>query len=511
MMMDSGARGNISNFVQLSGMRGLMSKATHEYAALKRQRILIRNTEEIPILSSFKIGLTPFEYFLSTHGARKGLSDTATKTAESGYLTRRLVEAVQDIHIIEHDCNTTKGITVKEIYDSRTGATIEALKDRISGRYVLEAVKANGKTIIKKETLVSPKQAQMVEDLGISEVVIRSAFECNTHSGVCAKCFGTDLTTSKTVEVGEAVGIISAQSIGEPGTQLTMRTFHTGGVAGVADITQGFSRLMEIVDANKNPKSPAIIADIDGKITDFGIDESDDDGNPLTYKLIITNKSEEKSYRITSNNTLRVEKGQDIKAGDKITEGSIRLQELLKVSSRRSVQSYLIKEMQRLYRLQGISINDKYMEIIINQMLSKVKIIDSGDSSFYISQVVSLDTLARKNALLFEQGKKPAFGNLIVMGAKELPLHSDSFLSAASYQRTADALVNASITKSIDPLKGVKENLIIGKKIPVGTGIEHPEGKYVLREVNQDLLDAAGNVNIDLPFEEEEIRIINQD
>lgn len=283
MMMDSGARGNISNFVQLAGLRGSMAKAVQEYAALTRAGHVTRNVEEIPIKSSFKTGLTPFEYFLSTHGARKGLSDTATKTADSGYLTRRLVEAAQDVHINDEDCGTDMGFEVKEIYDTRTGATIESLQDRIVGRYLAEGiVGADGKVVVKKGELVTQERAAEAIKAGAKKAVIRSVLTCNSPRGLCKKCFGNDLTTNKPVDKGEAVGIISAQSIGEPGTQLTMRTFHTGGVAGVADITQGFSRLMEIVDANKNPKSPAIISTIPGTVSELEVKETDSMGNPIS-------------------------------------------------------------------------------------------------------------------------------------------------------------------------------------------------------------------------------------
>ncbi len=499
MMMDSGARGNISNFVQLSGLRGSMAKAKHEYAALKRQGILVRSVEEIPIKSSFKSGLTPFEYFLSTHGARKGLSDTATKTAESGYLTRRLVDAVQDVMITEEDCGTNKGVTVRSILDTKTRSVIESLESRITGRHVSHDVKVENKILVKRGELVDKNTATAIVEAGIEEVSIRSVLTCNSR-GICAKCFGLDLTSGKLVNVGEAVGIISAQSIGEPGTQLTMRTFHTGGVAGVADITQGFSRLMELVDANSNPKGQAVISEIDGKVHAIEDFTENKFGQVTQKKVTIKNLKEIKGYIIKAQDRLRVKVGDLIVAGGKITEGVIRLQTLLEVAGPRATQSYLIKEMQRLYCLQGIEINDKYMEVIVRQMLSKFQIIEPGDADFYISQVVSMNRLREINRDLISKGKVPAYGKQIILGVKPLPLQSESFLAAASYQRTAEVILNAAISMKFDNLYGVKESLIVGNKIPVGTGMAKPVGKYdifseldeVIRLQNEHIRRAEG-------------------
>lgn len=486
MMMDSGARGNISNFVQLAGMRGSMSKATHEYVALKKQGIVIRSTEEIPIKSSFKIGLNPFEYFLSTHGARKGLSDTATKTAESGYLTRRLVDAVQNIKLVEEDCLTNKGVVVKPIKDTRTNSDIEGLLDRIVGRFPVENIVHRGKTLVKADEMISEEQAQKIIDLGINSVEIRSILTCSSKKGLCQKCFGRDLTTNDVVNIGEAVGIISAQSIGEPGTQLTMRTFHTGGVAGVTDITQGFSRLMELVDANKSPKSMAIISKTDGIVKEIKSIKENKFGQTTQYIVVIKNKHDVYEYTVDSTQFLRIKEGDKVVPGQKITEGSIQLQELLEYAGTTSTQNYLIKEMQRLYRLQGITISDKYMEVIIRQMLSKFQIVDSGDSKLFISQIISIDELREINEDLIAKNKKPAFAKRIILGVKPLPLHSESFLAAASYQRTADSLVSAAIFKKIDNLEGIKENIIVGNKMPVGTGIKNPKGKYNIFKMEFD-------------------------
>lgn len=506
MMMNSGARGNISNFVQLAGMRGSMSKATHEYAALKRQGIVVRSTEEIPIKSSFKIGLTPFEYFLSTHGARKGLSDTATKTAESGYLTRRLVDAVQNVKLVDEDCGTNAGIVVSAITDTRTKSNIEMLFDRIVGRFPVNNVKDGNRILARSTEMISEEQANSIIDAGITKVEIRSVLTCQSRKGLCQKCFGRDLSTNAVVNIGEAVGIISAQSIGEPGTQLTMRTFHTGGVAGVSDITQGFSRLMELVDANKQPKSMATIVKYDGVVTDISIFKENKYGQPLQHIVTIEGKHETEEYIIESNKFLRIKKNSVVVAGQKITEGSIQLQSLLEFAGPRKTQSYLIKEMQRLYRLQGISISDKYMEVIIRQMLSKFQVITPGDSKLFTSQIVSTDELRVINEKLISEGKQLVFAKQIILGVKPLPLYSESFLAAASYQRTADALVSASIMKKIDHLEGIKENIIVGNKMPVGTGMENPQGKYDIfkDEFDAEEFDFQKPIEVDFNIEQDE-------
>ncbi|BDU67815.1 MAG: DNA-directed RNA polymerase subunit beta' [Candidatus Tyloplasma litorale] len=510
MMMDSGARGNISNFVQLAGMRGSMSKATHEYAALKRQGIIVRSTEEIPIKSSFKIGLTPFEYFLSTHGARKGLSDTATKTAESGYLTRRLVDAVQNVKLVEEDCGTNRGIEVKAIKDTRTNSEIEKLFDRIVGRFLVNDLHKGGKTIAKANEMITEDIANNIINSGINSLEIRSVLTCRSKKGVCQKCFGRDLTTNEVVNVGEAIGIISAQSIGEPGTQLTMRTFHTGGVAGVSDITQGFSRLMELVDANKQPKSRAIIAKSNGKVESIKASNENKYGQATQYEVSIKihNTQEYEKHTIDSSQFLRVKKGDQVKPGQKITEGSIQLQELLNVAGPIETQNYLIKEMQRLYILQGIKISDKYMEVIIRQMLSKYQVVHSGDSNLFVSQIVSADEIRKVNEDLMAQNKKPAYVKQIILGVKVVPLHSESFLAAASYQRTADSLVAATIINKVDNLEGIKENIIVGNRMPVGTGIKNPQGKYNIIEEKFDIhkYDFRNPINIELNIDDDIIK-----
>jgi len=471
-MMDSGARGNMSNFLQLTGIRGLMSKPVHQYAALQKQGILARPIEEIPIKSSFKSGLSSFEYFLSTHGARKGLSDTATKTAESGYLTRRLVDASQNITIKEDDCGTLEGTTVDSIKDTKTNSIIESLEDRIVNSYINQDIKdKKGKLIISKGELITEEKADLIKKTGIDKVEIRSVSSCKTKNGICKKCFGIDLATGNEVSMGEAVGIVAAQSIGEPGTQLTMRTFHTGGVAGVSDITQGFTRLMELLDANKNPKYMAQISKTNGKVTSI----TQDEGN---YIIIIKSDKDEVKYKIPVYSKLRVKRNQDIFAGQKLTEGSVQLYDLLEYAGIDELKKYLLKEIQKLYRLQGIIIADKHIEIIIRQTLSKVLILDPGNSSMFVGQLVDLYKVEQENIKLFKRGKKPIYFKPTLVGVKPLPTLYDSFLAAASYQRTAESLVSAAINNKKEALTGIKENIVLGKKIPAGTGFKKLDGKY---------------------------------
>ena len=498
IMMDSGARGNLSNFVQLTGMRGLMSKAVHVYAALTRQNILVRATEEIPIKSSFKSGLSAFEFYLSTNGARKGLSDTATKTAESGYLTRRLVDAVQDIIIREDDCGTDSGFQVQEIGDIKLASVIEPLFDRIVGRNSNEIIKIGSKVLVGKNEMITESIAKEIIDAGIKEVNIRSVLSCQTKRGVCKKCYGYDLTNGEEVNIGEAIGIVSAQSIGEPGTQLTMRTFHTGGVAGVSDITQGFSRLLELVDANRNPKSAAKIVRVNGVVKSIKKIEKGEKLKPIV-EIIISNKNEDYIHYCSIIDMIRVKVGDEVEAGQKITDGSIRLHELLEFAGVEKLQNYMIKEIQRLYRLQGIDIADKYMEVIIRQILSKVTIVNEGNTKFFAGEIVSIDRFKESNIEMLKQGKEVAFAKPMIIGVKPLPLQSDSFLAAASYQRTAESIVNAAINMKKDNLRGIKENLIIGKKIPVGTGFSNPQGKYdIFKDMEKDETNKTHDLNLNI-------------
>ncbi|VEU77061.1 DNA-directed RNA polymerase subunit beta' [Mycoplasmopsis columbina] len=490
MMFTSGARGNSSNFVQLAGMRGLMNNNTKILKADAENERVVRSTVEIPVKSSFLDGLTAYEFYSSTHGARKGLTDTALNTAKSGYLTRRLVDVAQGIVVKEEDCGTDYGFVVQDIKDTKTNTVIESLAERIEGRFANKPIlDAYGNVLVQANKLITPEIAQKIVDAGIEKVEIRSVLSCYTRNGVCKKCYGKDLALNRVVNIGEAVGVVAAQSIGEPGTQLTMRTFHTGGVAGVEDITGGFGRLMELIDAYDSPwGKPAVIAKEYATVLDI-TPRKDANGNILNEKAItleITNidgKKEQRILDVKNDRRLRVKVGDSLVPGQKIVEGPVILNELLKVADTRAVQNYLLKEVQRLYRIQGITISDKYIEIIIRQMLSKILILDPGDSNFFSGSLVDILSYQRESARLIKEGKKPPFGEVKIKGAKQTPLLSDSFLAAASYQETPKILVNASIATQTDRLQGLKENIILGHKIPAGTNSHYEEGgKYDIRD-----------------------------
>ncbi|MBZ4212667.1 DNA-directed RNA polymerase subunit beta' [Mycoplasma sp. U97] len=489
MMLNSGARGNSSNFVQLAGMRGLMNNNAKILKADAENERVVRSTVEIPVKSSFLDGLTAYEFYSSTHGARKGLTDTALNTAKSGYLTRRLVDVAQSIVVTEDDCGTDYGFEVKDIKDTKTNTVIEALYDRIEGRFSNKTIyDSMGKIIVTADELITPEIANRIIAEGIDAVEIRSVLSCYTPNGVCKKCYGKDLALNRVVNIGEAVGVVAAQSIGEPGTQLTMRTFHTGGVAGVEDITGGFSRLIELIDAYDSPWGrPAIIAENYGTIINIqrvkeGTEMVEFDVITLEYKTR-EGKIETKSYQSKAGRKLRVSIGEKVTPGQKLVEGPIVLNELLRVGDTRLVQNYILKEVQRLYRLQGITISDKYIEVIIRQMLSKILITDPGDSKFFNGSLVDISVYQKEAAKLISQGKKPPFGDVKIKGAKQIPLLSNSFLAAASYQETPKILVNASIKGQVDRLNGLKENIILGRKIPAGTNFNFEEnGKYDIRD-----------------------------
>ncbi|MDR3215322.1 MAG: DNA-directed RNA polymerase subunit beta' [Bacilli bacterium] len=459
MMMDSGARGNISNFVQLSGMRGLMAKPNGE-------------TIEIPVKHSFREGLTVSEFFTSTHGARKGLADTALKTANSGYLTRRLVDVAQDVIVHEDDCHTDQGVWVSTIYDIKANTVIEPLYDRLVGRYAKNDV-LNPKTnelIVRGDDLIDEDIASEIVEAGIEKVEIRSIFGCKSKTGVCKKCYGRNLATGSEVSVGESVGIMAAQSIGEPGTQLTMRTFHTGGVATDDDITQGLPRIAQLFEA-RAPKVEASISEIDGTVE--SIEEKDG-----RYLVKITNKyeSEPRKYETAYGAVLRVKVGSQVKSGGKITEGIINPKRLLKYTGVKDVQDYILKEVQKVYRLQGIEISDKHIEVVIRQMLKKVKIEDGGNTNFLPGTLVSVNEFTRANKDILLEQKNPAVAIPVLLGITKASLETESFLSAASFQETTKVLTDASIKGKTDELIGLKENVIIGKLIPAGTGVdENPE------------------------------------
>lgn len=450
MMSDSGARGNASNFTQLAGMRGLMANPSGK-------------TIELPIKSSFREGLTVTEFFISTHGARKGLADTALKTADSGYLTRRLVDVAQDVIVREEDCGTDKGQYITEI--KQRGQTVETLFDRILGRYTAKPVyhPVTKEKIAERNVYISDELAKTIVDAGIEGIDIRTIYSCNAQKGVCKKCYGQNLATGKEVEVGEAVGIMAAQSIGEPGTQLTMRTFHTGGVAG-ADITQGLPRIQELFEA-RNPKGRAIIAEIDGVITTIKANTKN------RYEITLTNKLESRNYLLPYGVQPLVSEGDEVFAGDMLTEGSIDPKELLRVKDVAAVQAYILKEVQNVYRAQGVELSDKHIEIMVHQMMKKVKVIDGGDTDILPGSLIDTTQYTRVNAAAIMRGKRPAVGIPTILGITKASLETESFLSAASFQETTRVLTDAAIKGKVDELIGLKENVIIGKLIPAGTGV----------------------------------------
>ncbi|MDR4888457.1 DNA-directed RNA polymerase subunit beta' [Fredinandcohnia sp. QZ13] len=450
MMSDSGARGNASNFTQLAGMRGLMANPAG--------RII-----ELPIKSSFREGLTVLEYFISTHGARKGLADTALKTADSGYLTRRLVDVAQDVIVREDDCGTDRGLLVGALKEGTE--VIEPLDERLNGRYARKKVvhPETNEVLVAENELITEDIAKEIVDAGIEEVTIRSAFTCNTRHGVCKKCYGRNLATGSEVEVGEAVGIIAAQSIGEPGTQLTMRTFHTGGVAG-DDITQGLPRIQELFEA-RNPKGQAVITEIGGVVT--SINEVKD----RQQEIVIQGEVESRSYTAPYSARLKVTEGEQVESGQVLTEGSVDPKELLKVTNTSAVQEYLLKEVQKVYRMQGVEIGDKHVEVMVRQMLRKVRVTDAGDTDVLPGSLLDIHQFTDANTKVLLEGKAPATGRPVLLGITKASLETDSFLSAASFQETTRVLTDAAIKGKRDELLGLKENVIIGKLVPAGTGM----------------------------------------
>ena len=450
MMSDSGARGNASNFTQLAGMRGLMANPAG--------RII-----ELPIKSSFREGLTVLEYFISTHGARKGLADTALKTADSGYLTRRLVDVAQDVIVRDDDCGTDRGLLVGALREGTE--LIERLEERLIGRYARKTIKhpETGEVIVPENGLITEDLAKYIEDVGIDQVWIRSAFTCNTRHGVCKKCYGRNLATGQEVEVGEAVGIIAAQSIGEPGTQLTMRTFHTGGVAG-SDITQGLPRIQEIFEA-RNPKGLAHISEVDGYVADIS------EGKDKQQIIVIQGDVEKREYAVPYTARLKVAVSDNVKRGQELTEGSIDPKELLKVKDTLAVQEYLLKEVQKVYRMQGVEIGDKHIEVMVRQMLRKIRVVDAGETSVLPGTLLDIHQFTDANTSALLEGKNPATGRPVLLGITKASLETDSFLSAASFQETTRVLTDAAIKGKRDELLGLKENVIIGKLVPAGTGM----------------------------------------
>lgn len=489
MMADSGARGSNQQIKQLAGMRGLMADTTGR-------------TIELPIKSNFREGLDVLEYFMSAHGARKGLSDTALRTADSGYLTRRMVDVSQDLIIREVDCmegkDTIPGMWVSAFMDGKE--TIENLKDRITGRYSCEEIKdRDGNVIVKPNHMITPSRAAKILSVGVDEkgepiekVKIRTILTCRSHIGICAKCYGANMATGEAVQVGEAVGIIAAQSIGEPGTQLTMRTFHTGGVAG-DDITQGLPRVEELFEARK-PKGLAIIAEFGGVATIKDTKKK--------REIVITNEEtgESKTYLIPYGSRIKVMDGTVLEAGDELTEGSVNPHDLLKIKGIRAVQDYMLREVQRVYRLQGVDISDKHIEVIVRQMLKKIRIENSGDTEYLPGTLVDVLEYEDLNEELIAEGKEPAEGKQVMLGITKAALATNSFLSAASFQETTKVLTEAAIKGKIDPLIGLKENVIIGKLIPAGTGMK----RYRNTRLSTDN-DLMGTISFDEDAEDAEV------
>ena len=497
MMADSGARGSDKQIKQLAGMRGLMADTTG-------------HTIELPIKSNFREGLDVLEYFMSAHGARKGMSDTALRTADSGYLTRRLVDVSQELIIHEVDCAKPgapiPGMYVKAFMDGNE--VIESLQDRITGRYICEnIVDKDGNILVKANHMVTPKRAELICKKGVDEKVepltqikIRTILTCRSHSGVCAKCYGSNMATGEPVQVGEAVGIIAAQSIGEPGTQLTMRTFHSGGVAG-GDITQGLPRVEELFEARK-PKGLAIITEIAGT--------ANLNDTKKKREIIVTNKEtgESKAYLIPYGSRIKVADGAELEAGDELTEGSVNPHDILRIKGLRAVQDYMIQEVQRVYRLQGVEINDKHIEVIVRQMLKKIRIEESGDTEFLPGTNVDRLEFEDVNEALEAEGKEPATGEQIIMGITKASLATNSFLSAASFQETTKVLTEAAIKGKVDPLVGLKENVIIGKHIPAGTGMR----KYRDIKLNTEMeMEDELDFEDDFDFEFKDADEMNQE
>ncbi|MFZ7133798.1 MAG: DNA-directed RNA polymerase subunit beta' [Eubacteriales bacterium] len=467
MMANSGARGSRNQIRQLAGMRGLMANPSGKII-------------ELPIRSNFREGLNVLEFFISTHGARKGLADTALRTADSGYLTRRLVDVSQDVIVKEDECGATQGYKATPVEDS--GEIIETLRDRIVGRYAFEDIldPQTGDVLVGKNEIIDGNMADKIQALGFKHVMIRSVTNCQSKVGVCAKCYGVDLTTWKPVKIGEAVGIIAAQSIGEPGTQLTMRTFHTGGVATADDITQGLPRVEELFEARK-PKGLAIISEIAGTVQ---LRET-----KKKKEVVVVGENEEKVYLIPYGSRLRVYEGDVIEAGDEITDGSINPNDILAIKGIHGVQRYLLQEVQKVYRMQGVHINDKHIELIVRQMLRKVKIEEAGDTHMLPGGLIDIFAFEEENERVKESGGEPAIASRVLLGITKASLATDSFLSAASFQETTRVLTDAAIKGKLDPLIGLKENVIIGKLVPAGTGVKRYRGIELINMTEEESQD----------------------
>jgi DNA-directed RNA polymerase subunit beta' len=452
MMSDSGARGNISNFTQLAGMRGLM--------AAPNGRIM-----ELPIIANFREGLSVLEMFFSTHGARKGMTDTALKTADSGYMTRRLVDVAQDVIIREDDCGSDRGLDVSAIMNGNE--VIESLYERILGRYAQKSVfdPQTGDKLVGHNEMITEDIAKRIVEAGITTVTIRSAFTCNTEHGVCVRCYGRNMATGDVVEVGEAVGTVAAQSIGEPGTQLTMRTFHTGGVAG-NDITQGLPRVQEIFEA-RNPKGRAMITEVTGEVTTIEENPAD-----RTKEVTIQGETDTRTYTLPMSSRMRVGEGDHIHRGETLNEGSADPKEIIQVRDTLATENYIVLEVQKVYRMQGVEISDKHIEVMARQMLRKVRVMDPGETDLLPGTLMDIAQFRDANEGTLLKGGLPATGRPVLLGITKASLETNSFLSAASFQETTRVLTDAAIRGKNDPLVGLKENVIIGKLIPAGTGMK---------------------------------------
>ncbi|HOZ54548.1 MAG TPA: DNA-directed RNA polymerase subunit beta' [Clostridia bacterium] len=484
MMSESGARGNLDQLKQIAGMRGLMASTTGK-------------TVEIPITSCFREGLSALEYFIAAHGARKGLSDTALRTADSGYLTRRLVDVAQDIIVREEDCGSTEGMIMSDIKDGNQ--VVEKLEERLLGRYPLHPIlnPITKEVMVDEETMITEEIAEKIVAAGIDKVEVRTVLGCRTKHGVCAKCYGMGLATRERANIGESIGIIAAQSIGEPGTQLTMRTIHSGGVAGVADITQGLPRVEELFEARK-PKGLAIMAEIDGKISVSDIKNR--------KEVVIKGKEEAKTYIIPFGSKLRVRDGDEIQAGDPLTEGSMNPGEILGIKGPEGVFDYLTREVQKVYRNQGVDINDKHIEVIARQMLKKVRVEDNGDTALFAGSLVDMYEFENANNKIIAEGKTPAKGKRVLLGITKASLATESFLSAASFQETTRVLTEAAIKGKVDELIGLKENVIIGKLIPAGTGMK----RYLDTKINTEDQDLNPSIQQNEVQSESEIEVEEQ-
>ena len=480
MMADSGARGSMNQIKQLAGMRGLLANTAGK-------------TIEMPIRANYREGLNILEYFVSARGARKGLADTALRTADSGYLTRRMVDVSQEVIVREIDCGTTDGLWVSEIHEGKE--KIESFRERIIGRYAVGDVvnPVTGDVIVPEGKMIDLYDANDIEAAGITKLKIRSLLTCRAKVGVCAHCYGSDMANGEPVQLGESIGVIAAESIGEPGTQLTMRTFHTGGIASAEDITQGLPRVEELFEARK-PKGLAIIAEIGGEA--FLKDTK------KKREVIITNPEtgESKTYLIPYGSRIKIQDGQVLEPGDELTEGSINPHDLLKIKGVRAVQDYMLREVQRVYRLQGVEINDKHIEVIVRQMLKKIRIEEAGDSGVLPGTSMDVLDFYDMNEKLEAEGRTPAEGKQVMLGITKASLATNSFLSAASFQETTKVLTEAAINGKVDPLIGLKENVIIGKLIPAGTGMK----KYRSVVLNTDGSDLIDEVSEDEDYDSEE-------